>query len=170
MGDFFPERFPKRLDEASNIPDIFQIVKDAVMLKEGWSRSGLMLGLAELGGSQDRFIGGLHPLGTNIILLNKVPLRRVQGSYPHLYKPYVLHVLMHEYLHTIGIIGEEGTRARVLAITEPLFGEEHLATKFAKDISQFLPFVTYSITTSLPEGTQIELVEGFDRSSANHIS
>jgi hypothetical protein len=167
IDEFFPERFSVKLDRARTIPDIFEVVKEAVEVAERVSRSGLMLGLAELGGSQSSTIGGLHPLGTNIILLNKVPLRRVQESYPELYKPYVFHVLLHEYLHTIGLVVEEGTRRKAYEITLFLFGEEHLATKLAKDIKEFLPFITYPGRIPLPEGTTIELVEGFDHSSSD---
>ncbi|MDD1771278.1 MAG: hypothetical protein LUO79_09375 [Methanomassiliicoccales archaeon] len=167
IDEFFPERFAVKLDRAKTIPDIFEVVKEAVEVVERVSRSGLMLGLAELGGSQSSTIGGLHPLGTNIILLNKVPLRRVQEAYPELYRPYVFHVLLHEYLHTIGLIGEEGARRKAYEITRILFGEEHLATKIAKDITAFLPFITYPVRMPLPEGTDIEIVEGFDRSSSD---
>ncbi|HVO77344.1 MAG TPA: hypothetical protein VMS79_00580 [Methanomassiliicoccales archaeon] len=166
IDEFFPERFAVKLERAKTIPDIFEVVKDGVEAAERVSRSGLMLGLAELGGSRDSTIGGLHPIGTNIILLNKVPLRRVEESYPELYKPYVFHVLLHEYLHTIGLVDEEGVRRKTYDITLYLFGEEHLATKLAKDIKAFLPFITYPGRIPLPEGTQIELVEGFDRSSS----
>ncbi|MGD1060256.1 MAG: hypothetical protein ABR879_02230 [Methanomassiliicoccales archaeon] len=167
IDEFFPERFALKLDRAETIPDIFEVVKEAVEAAERVSRSGLMLGLAELGGSRDSTIGGLHPVGTNIILLNKVPLRRVKESYPELYKPYVFHVLLHEYLHTIGLVDEASAKKKAYEITRFLFGEEHLATKLAKDLSAFLPFVTYPGRIPLPEGTQIELVEGFDRSSTD---
>lgn len=165
--EFFPDRYARRLEQAKGIPGIFEVVKDAVMETEGWSRSGLMLGLAEMGGSGDSFIGGLHPLGTNIIIMNKVPLRRVAESYPELYRPYVFHVLLHEYVHTIGIVDEVDTRQRVLSITRALFGEDHLATKVAEDIRRFLPFITYPTSLSLPEGVEIELVEGFDHSDSD---
>jgi len=165
FDDFFPERFKVKLENTQSIPDIFEVVKEAVWVRERVSRAGLMLGLADLGGSPGSFIGGLHPLGTNIILMNRLPLIRVRDHYPDLYKPYVFHVLLHEYLHTIGFWDEKETRDKVLEITRPLFGDDHPATKLAEDIHQFLPFVTYPAPMKLPEGTEIELVEGFDRSS-----
>ncbi len=166
IDEFFPERFAVKLDRAKTIPDIFEVVKEGVEVAERVTRSGLMLGLAELGGSRDSTIGGLHPVGTNIIILNKVPLRRVKESHPELYKPYVFHVLLHEYLHTVGLLGEGDARKKAYEITLFLFGEEHPATKIAKDITAFLPFITYPGRIPLPEGTEIELVEGFDRSSS----
>lgn len=165
--DFFPERYARRLETAREIKEIFEVVKDAVMETEGWSRSGLVLGLAELGGSADSFIGGLFPSGTNMIVLNDAPLRRVRESFPELYKPYIFHILIHEYVHTIGIGEEVDTRKRVLDITRALFGEEHLVTKLAEDIRQYLPFIAYPTTTSLPEGTRVVPVESIDRSASD---
>lgn len=170
IDEFFPKRFSLKLENAKTIPDIFEVVKEAVQVREGVTRAGLLLGLAELGGSADSFIGGLHPLGTNIIVLNKVPLRRVQDTNPELYKPYVFHVLLHEYLHTVGLVDEDGTRKRTLDITRSLFGADHLATKIAEDIGKYLPYITYPVRRPLPEGTQIELVEGFDRSSTTYFA
>jgi hypothetical protein len=155
---FFPDRYKLKLDMASDIPDIFEVVMQAVQEQMGFTRSGLMLGLVELGSCQGHFIGGLHPLGTNMIVLNKLPLRQVKESSPHIYKSYVFHVLMHEYLHTVGIWDEKETCERVLAITKPLFGDDHPATKLAEDIGQLLPLMIYPIQMRLPEGTEIELV------------
>ncbi|HTY46167.1 MAG TPA: hypothetical protein VMB46_00685 [Methanomassiliicoccales archaeon] len=170
VDEFFPTRFPSKLEKAKTIADVFEVVKEAVHNCEGWSRAGLMLGLAELGGDGDSFIGGLHPLGTNIIVLNKVPLRRVKETRPELLKPFLFHVLLHEYLHTIGIVGDELTRERVLEISLRLFGAQHAVTKLATDITEFLPFIRYPLDLPLPEGTDIELVDDFDRSSADYFA
>jgi hypothetical protein len=53
--------FPARLDRARDLVDIFEIVKDAVRSRLGLSRGGLMLGLAELGGQPDGWVGGFYP-------------------------------------------------------------------------------------------------------------
>jgi hypothetical protein len=165
--EFFPERYARRLETSREIREIFEVVKDAVMETEGWSRSGLVLGLADLGGDEGAQVASLHPIGTNMIVLNDVPLTRVRDSFPELYKPYVFHILIHEYVHTIGIGEEVDTRKRVLDITLALFGEEHLATLLAQDIRKYLPFVAYPTTTSLPEGTRVEPLEAFDRSASD---
>jgi len=170
IHEFFPARYPMKLDNAQSIPDIFEVVKEAVQDMEGVTRAGLMLGIAELEGGPERFIAALHPVGSNIILLNRFPLMRVKEKYPELYKSYVFHALLHEYLHTIGLVEEDQVGPKAIAITRPLFGEEHLVTKLAEDISQLLPFVHFPVRIRLPEGTKIELVEGFDRSSSTgHI-
>jgi hypothetical protein len=170
LGEFFPDRFPRRLEACQGFPDLFELVKDAVQEREGVSRSGLMLGLAELGGSGSFVLCGLHPLHSNIILLNKAALRMVRSTRPEVMKPFVFHVLMHEYLHTIGLAGERAARLKVLEICQPLFGAEHVVTRMAQDIREFLPFASYPARMPLPEGTSIELVEGFDRSSASYFA
>jgi len=88
-------RYPKKLETAKDLADIFEIVKEAVQARTGLSRAGLMLGLAELGGSGNSFIGGLYPVATNIIVMNKGPMQRILQDAPHLYKPYVFHILLH---------------------------------------------------------------------------
>lgn len=170
LKDFFPERYAARLGSAKGLPEVLELVRDAVHEREGVSRSGLMLGLAELGGSADRMLCGLYPLNSNIILLNRAALRRVQSTRPDLLRPFMFHVLLHEYLHTLGLAGEGETRRKVLDISRPLFGEEHPVTQMAVDIARFLPFIAYPTRMPLPEGTSIELVEGVGGSSATYFA
>jgi hypothetical protein len=82
----------------------------------------------------------------------------------------MFHVLLHEYLHTIGLVGEGETRQKVLDISRPLFGEEHPVTQMASDIARFFPFISYPTRMPLPEGTSIELVEGVGGSSATYFA
>jgi hypothetical protein len=161
--------YPTRLEKAKDLADIFEIVKDAVRSRLGTSRGGLMLGLAELGGSSNGWIGGLYPVATNVIVMNKGPMERIMEQSPELYKPYCFHILLHEYIHAIGYMDEALTRRKALEISEALFGREHLATMMAVDIVQFFPTLTYPVSTPAPQGMNIELVKGFDRSSASYI-
>ncbi len=156
FSEFFPDRYGLKLEAAKGIPGIFEVVMQAVQEQMGFTRSGLRLGLVELECSQGHFIGALHPLGTNMIVVNKLPLHRIRESSPHLCKPYVFHVLLHEYLHTVGIWDEKETHERVLAITKPLFGDDHPTTKMAEDIGQLLPLIIHPSQMRLPEGTEIE--------------
>jgi hypothetical protein len=68
--------YPARLEKAKDLADIFEVVKDAVQAQLGLSRGGLMLGIAELGGRPDAWIGGFYPVATNIIVMNKGPMNR----------------------------------------------------------------------------------------------
>jgi len=167
FGEFFPDRYKLKLEAANDIPCIFELVMKAVQETMGFIRSGLELGLVELEGSQGHFIGCLHPFGTNMILVNKLPLERVKDSSPQMCNSYIFHVLLHEYLHTVGIWDEKMIHEGVLVMTRQLFGDDHPASKLAEDLGQFLPFIIYPTQMRLPEGTKIEPVEGSDRCSSS---
>jgi len=162
--------FNKLLDNAVTLADIFEVVKSAVVKSMGRSRGGLMLGLSDLGNHPQGFFGAFFPVGTNIIVMNKVPLQRIKDTQPELFKPYAFHVLLHEYLHTLGYLDENQVRRMVYEISDELFGQRHPATRIAKDTRRFFPNLVYPDLAWQPEGLDIELVEDFDRSSASYIS
>ena len=60
-----------------NIIETFEEVKKAVQKNEKRSRAGLMLGLQEIGASLDGFVGAYYPVASNIIIVNRTPLRRI---------------------------------------------------------------------------------------------
>lgn len=150
--------------------DTFEQVKDAVRKSEGRSRAGLMLGLQELGSSLNGFIGAYFPVSSNIIVVNKTPLRRIIETKPQLLKPYSFHVLLHEYIHALGYLDEETTKRKTYEISKENFGEDHIITKLSGDITRFFPNLVYPIHGWLPSsGTpKIKLVKGFDWSNTNN--
>jgi hypothetical protein len=162
--------FNTLLNNAETLADIFEVVKQAVVKSMGRSRGGLMLGLSDLGNHPQGFFGAFFPVGTNIIVMNKVPLSRIKDTQPKLYKPYAFHVLLHEYLHTLGFLDENVVRKMVMDISMELFGEKHLTTQIARDTRRFFPNLVYPDMAWQPESLQIDLVEDFDRSSVNYIS
>src|SRR5512136_25076 len=152
----------KELDSAKDLADIFEVVKLAVRKSTGKERSGLMLGLANLGGGYQGFVGAFFPVATNIIVMNSLPLQRIKETDPALYKPYVFHILLHEYLHTLGIIDEAATRQKAYEISANTFGKEHPVTQFAADLSKFVPKLVYPVYGWQPqEDFELELVKGF---------
>jgi len=153
-----------------SLVDTFEQVKDAVRKSEGRSRAGLMLGLQELGSSLNGFIGAYYPVSSNIIVVNKTPLRRIIETRPQLLKPYSFHVLLHEYIHALGYLDEETTKRKTYKISMENFGEDHIITKLSSDITQFFPNLVYPIHGWLPSsGTpKIKLVKGFDWSNTNN--
>ncbi len=161
--------FRTRLENAKTLADIFEVVKAAVWTSRRSSRGGIMLGLANLGNHPQGFFGAFYPVGTNVIVMNKIPLARIKDTMPELYKPYIFHVLLHEYLHTLGYMDESGVRRMVLEITREVFGEEHLATKIATDTTHFFKNLVYPNAAWQPDDMNLELVDGFDRGSASYI-
>ena len=101
--------YAKELNKAEDLSEIFEVVKTLVKEFLGRERSGLMLGLADLGGKPGFFVGAFYPIGSNFIIMNKTPMRAVEATKPHLYKAYCFHILLHEYCHTIGILTKEKT-------------------------------------------------------------
>jgi hypothetical protein len=156
FSEFFPDRYGSKLEAAEDMPQILKVVMQAVQEEMGFVRSGLELGLVELEGSHGHYIGCLHPIGTNMIVVNKLPLERVKESSPQICKSYLFHVLLHEYLHTVGIWDDKMIHEGVIAMTRQLFGDDHPATKLAEDIGQLLPFIVYPAQMRLPDGTEIE--------------
>jgi hypothetical protein len=148
----------------------FELVKEAVRKSEGRSRAGLMLGLQELGSSLNGFIGAYYQVASNIIIVNSTPLRRIIETNPQLLKPYGFHVLLHEYIHSLGFLDEDITEKKTYNITKEYFGDEHIATKFSANIREFFPNLVYPIQGWIPQegASKIELVQGFDWSNTNN--
>jgi hypothetical protein len=156
----------KQLESAKDLADIFELVKKTVRKAIGQERAGLMLGLANLGGGAEGFVGAFYPVATNIIVMNSLPLKRIKETDPALYKPYVFHILLHEYLHTLGIIDEAAARQKAYEISEATFGKDHPVTQFAADLSRFIPKLVYPVYGwTPPQEYRLELVKGFDRGS-----
>jgi len=161
--------FAVQLGKARTLADIFEVVKAAVSRRLKQSRGGLMLGLADLGNQPGGFFGAFYPVGTNIIVMNRIPMLRIKETQADLFNPYVFHVLLHEYLHSLGYLDEGTVRRISVEISEALFGKEHLTTRIAQDTIAFFPNLVYPNILWRPEDVSIELVQGFDRGSASYI-
>ncbi|MBS3055052.1 MAG: hypothetical protein J4452_01000 [Candidatus Aenigmarchaeota archaeon] len=162
--------FEKKLKEARTMPEIFEVVKLAVVESLGMERGGLMLGLAELGAGRDFLLGAFYPVGSNIIVMNKTPLKRITETNPKLFKPYVFHILLHEYLHTLGFIDEQECQAYAFFISKELFGEDHITTRIAYNMKEFLPELSYPVYGWYPPNRfSVEIVDGFDHSNVSYI-
>ena len=156
-------------DIKQELINTFEDVKKIVKKFEGRSRAGLMLGLQEIGATMQGFIGAYFPVSSNIIIINKTPLRRIFETNPELLKPYGFHILLHEYLHSLGFLDEAFAKQKTYEICKKQFGENHIITKLSSDMKQFLPNLVYPIHTWLPpKGTPvIEIVRGFDHSNVD---
>jgi hypothetical protein len=163
------DRFSNRLERARGLPEIFEVVKEAVRSSIGMSRAGLMLGLADMGGSPLHMVGGLYPSATNIIVMNKAPMAFLAKDQER-YRAYCFHILLHEYLHSLGFMDEAEVRRRTYQISRSALGEEHMATMMATDLSRFLPNVSYGVPKDTDGELDIELVSDFDRSNCSYFA
>ncbi|MBW6519177.1 MAG: hypothetical protein K0A89_11835 [ANME-2 cluster archaeon] len=162
--------FPARLDGARTLADIFELVKEIVWNRRMKSRAGLMLGLADMGNSPEGFVGAFFTVGSNFIVMNRIPLERIKETRPELYKPFAFHVLMHEYIHSLGYLDEQLVRQMVYDISSAVLGESHLATQLAQDPTRFIPNLAYPDLAWRPKDLRMELVQGFDRGSVCYIN
>ncbi|MFW9875580.1 MAG: hypothetical protein ACFFG0_20955 [Candidatus Thorarchaeota archaeon] len=157
------------------IPEIFEQVKTDVWQVYGRHRAGLSLGLVEMGMYRGSFIGGMHFSPGTDIVMNKTPLKIIlkEQSYEIVWA-YTYHILLHEYIHSLGILDEQQCRNITLRISEKIFGEtNHPAIILAKyGIGTFFPNLPliYAPPDLNPDGIQIEYIINFDNKSYDYIS
>ena len=149
--------------------EIFEMVKDAVRLTHDRERTGLMLGLSNLGIAPQGFICGFHQMGSNAIILNSSVLKRISQARPGVLKPYAFCVLLHEYLHSLGILDEARTRILTHRICSELFGEGHQVTRLSRDFNGVAREIVSKGEPEPPGSFDITFVEGFDRSETDYI-
>ena len=156
-------------DVKQNLISTFEEVKNIVKNDEGLSRAGLMLGLQEIGSNVNGFIGAYYPISSNIIVMNKTPIRRIIETNPDILPAYNFHILLHEYIHSLGFLDETLTRRKTYDISFKNFGENHLITQFSTNIHKFLPNLIYPVNSYLPNNirSKIEIITGFDKTNTD---
>jgi hypothetical protein len=157
------------------MPDIFEKVRKDVLRVIGRKRAGLSLGLVEMGMYQGGFIGGMHfPPGTDIVM-NKTPLKILLEQQPDdIIWAYTYHILLHEYVHSLGVWDERQCRAITLRISEEIFeAPTHPALILAKKgIGTYFPNLRliYAPPDMRRGGMKIEYISGFDKQSYEYYS
>jgi len=163
-------KFIEKFNSSDSLSELFQLVKEGVEEILGKERAGLMLGLADLGIHVGWFVGAFYPVSSNIIVINKSPLRVLKETQPKLVKPYCFHILLHEYLHSLGILDENYTEIITYFISRRMFGEEHIATKMSENFSRYFPNLMLPGMGWQPQSDfSIELIQGFDDYNINYI-
>ena len=158
--------FAKRLNECSDYSCIFALVKVAVETTIDKRRVGLMLGLSDL----PSYVGAFHQIGSNFIIMNKRLLKEViRSGNRNLINAYIFHVLLHEYIHSLGYINEQETQILTHAVSEKVLGPEHPATKIARyGIGSI--FSGIRLEHHEPRRIKdIEIVEDFENDNLNYI-
>lgn len=166
------ESFDEKLDGCTSLAEVFELVKLSVKKSLNKHRGGLMLGLADLGMKRGYFVGAFHLVGSNIIVMNRVPLETaLRTTDKKVFNAYCFHLLLHEYLHSLGYIDEGEVRELTQEVCRLALGNTHPATVMAEQgIDFYFPKVTYFTRQfSLLRDIQIELVKDFDSSSAGYI-
>ena len=163
--------YQQKLEKAGTIADIFDIVKEIVRESLGLEQAGLMVGISDLGSYSNGFIGAFYSLNSNMIIINKRPIGRLMQTNPALYKYYLFHVMLHEYVHSVGFMDEKQTRQIVFDISRYFFEENHIVTELAVNIERFIPHLVHPTQGfQEPKDINIEFVKGIDRKNINYIS
>src|SRR3989338_5115739 len=163
--------YEAQIKKARTIADIFETVKYIVKEYLGLEQAGLIVGLTDLGSHNQGFIGAFYSLEANTIIINKKPLARITQTNPNLYNYYLFHVMLHEYVHSIGSFDEAQTRQLVYEMSQHYFGENHVVTELATNIGKFMPNLTYPTAGFQPQADiNIDFITGIDRKNTNYIN
>jgi hypothetical protein len=84
-------------------------------------------------------------------------------------KPYAFSVLLHEYLHTLGVLDEARTRILVFKICDDLFGDEHPVTRISKNFDKVAGELIKNGGPVRPDNLDVTFVDGFDNEETGYI-
>jgi hypothetical protein len=164
-----------KLERSENFGDVFDVVKKSVKQQLGTERAGLMLVLADL----PMHLGAFHGVGTNQIVMNRNLLDQITAAgHPRGHvNSFVYSILLHEYLHSLGVTDEEKVRSLVYEISMKTFGADHPTTTISsKGPWSLLPIRSRFILRRHSDKSVFnnlrspEIVTDFDRSDRNYIS
>jgi hypothetical protein len=145
--------------------EAFELVKSTVEAKFKIHRAGLTLILQGLPTN----VGAYHVLGSNIIIVNKRILgilKRYKSNEE--YNSYLFMVLVHEYLHSLGIIDELQVRNMTYVLIASLVGEDHAAANMARYQPWDL-FPELNLFHSNSFEQNFEIVKNFDKATQSYI-
>lgn len=121
--------FANKLEKCGDFACIFDLVKMAVEMTTSRRRVGLILGLSDL----PNHVGAFHQMGSNFIVMNRNLLERViESENKKLINAYIFHILLHEYIHSLGRTNEQETSILTHNISEKMLGPDHPATLIAR--------------------------------------
>jgi len=123
-------KYRRELENAKTYAEVWQIVKNTTETSIGKHRVGMMLFLDDL----PLQLGAYHPVGTNNIVLNRNLVEIVEASEEPraVVNSLIYNLLLHEYLHALGDLTEEGVKHTVVSIAQACFGDEHTTTVIAR--------------------------------------
>lgn len=157
--------YGNKILQLADFNQAFELVKLAVEDKFKMHRAGLSLILQGL----PTKLGAYHILGSNLIIVNKRILNiiKIHKSLNE-YNSYLFMVLTHEYLHSLGIIDELEVRNMTYSLLDSLAGENHMATKMARNQPWDL-FPELSLFDDNSFEQKFEIIKNFDRTTQTYI-
>ncbi len=158
-------QFRAKVSAFKDFNEAFELVKSAVFTKFKMHRAGLSLVLQVM----PTRLGAYHILGSNVIAVNSYVLAAIKNmTVPEEYNAYLFMVLAHEYLHSLGIVDENTVRQMTFDLCQTLLGDDHSATKMAKeDPSSLYPQLKDMVNTQF--GREFRVVRNFDKANQSYI-
>ncbi|MGC8645359.1 MAG: hypothetical protein ACP5UO_03710 [Thermoplasmata archaeon] len=151
--------------EKVDFDSIFTLVRKAVKSYLGKERVGIGLALSSLPAG----LGAFWEVGGNYIVMNRnlIGAMKSMGRSSLEINSLVFVILMHEYLHSLGVLDEAGARELTRRICSNFFPEDHPAYLLSeKDPWQVYPFL---MTAPGGRGEEMEIVRQFDTNSTSYI-
>lgn len=154
-----------KLRSLKDFNEVFEFVKHSVNSVYEMKRAGLSLMLHRM----PTRVGAYHVLGSNVIAINSILLDLVKeySASNVEYNSYLFTVLLHEYLHSFGILEEHKVRQMCVDLCEKFFGRGYMVTTIAKDPLKIFPQLG-SVNYDRFEN-KYELIKNFDNSNQTYI-
>jgi hypothetical protein len=160
------EELRRKVEDAVNYDELFELVKRVVEGEIGRHRAGLALVLTDMPNT----VGAYHPVGSNAIVLNRALINamKVVVKSTKEINSFVFMVLLHEYLHSLGYLDELKVRKLAHEISKRAFGSDHLTVRMA--IGNWLEmYPQLSMVLQKLSPNTFERVDRFDSSSMSYI-
>ena len=158
--------FVEKIASLKDFDETFELVKAVVLQKFKLHRAGLSMILQMMPSN----LGAYHMLGSNAIVVNTyllITLKKIVKSTEE-YHSYIFMVLAHEYLHSLGIVDENTVRQMTFELCTWMLGNDHAATKMAKNgPSAMFPELRSMMQSQF--GRDFQVVRNFDRTNQTYI-
>jgi predicted Zn-dependent protease with MMP-like domain len=157
--------YRNKILQLKDFDEAFELVKMVVDTKFKMHRAGLGLVLQGLPSN----LGAYHILGSNMIIINRriLDIIRTHKSIEE-YNSYLFMVLVHEYLHSFGIIDELQVRKMTYTLIASLVGEDHMATSMAR-YQPWSLFPELNLFHNNSFEQKFEVVRNFDKTTQSYI-
>jgi hypothetical protein len=159
-------QFVEKIASLKDFDETFELVKAVVLQKFKLHRAGLSLILQMMPSS----LGAYHMLGSNAIVVNTYLLTTLKKTVKSTeeYNSYLFMVLAHEYLHSLGIVDENAVRQMTFELCKWMLGNDHTATKMAKEgPSAIYPELRSMVQSQF--GRDFQVVRNFDKTNQTYI-
>jgi hypothetical protein len=159
------EYYRNKILHLSDFNEAFELVKSTVEARYKMHRAGLSLILQVMPTN----LGAYHVLGSNLIIANKRILDIIKKYKSNEeYNSYLFMILVHEYLHSFGIIDELQVRKMTYSLIASLVGEDHMATSMARyQPWNLFPELNLFHNNSFEQ--KFEVIRNFDKTTQSYI-